>query len=88
MTVTVATGAGITDSVALLVLPSLMAMICTDPALTDATNPEDETVCNCAVLPELQVTVRPVRTFPLASRVVAVACVVCRALWLARPVTR
>jgi hypothetical protein len=76
LTVTVATGAGLTVSVALLVLPSLTAMICTDPAPAAVTIPVGETVA-IALSPELQVTARPVRIFPLASRVVAVACVVC-----------
>jgi hypothetical protein len=40
------------------------------------TTPVDETVAT-AVLSELQVMMRPVSTFPPASRAVAVACVVC-----------
>jgi len=73
---TVATGGGLTVSVALPVLPSLMAMICTEPAATAVTTPEEDTVAT-AEFRELQETLRPVRMLPLESRVVAVACVVC-----------
>jgi hypothetical protein len=74
--VTVATGAGLTVRVALPVLPSLIAMICTEPALTEVTSPVEETVA-MELLPELHDTLRPVRILPLPSRVVALACVVC-----------
>ena len=70
------TGAGLTVSVALPVFPSLIAMICTEPAPTLVTSPAGDTVA-IAVLPELHVTLRPVKMLPFASRVVAVACVVC-----------
>jgi len=76
LTVTVATGTGLTVSVALPVLVSLIAMICTDPALTAVTSPVAETVAT-AGLPVLHVTARPVRMLPEASRVVADACTVC-----------
>jgi hypothetical protein len=74
--VTAATGAGLIVSVALPVFPSLMAMTCTEPAPTAVTNPDEDTVA-IAELPELHITLRPVRMLPDASRVVAVACVVC-----------
>jgi hypothetical protein len=74
--VTVATGAGLTVSVALPVFPSLIAMICTEPGLFAVTTPVGETVATAA-LPELHVTLRPARGLPVESRVVAVACVVC-----------
>jgi hypothetical protein len=70
-----ATGAGLIVSVALPVFPSLIAMICTEPAPTAVTTPAGDTVAS-ALLPELHVTLRPVRMLPDASRVVAVACVV------------
>jgi hypothetical protein len=74
--VTVATGAGLTVRVALPVFPSLIAMICTEPGLTEVTSPVEDTVA-IELLPELHDTLRPVRMFPLASRVVGLACVVC-----------
>jgi len=74
-TVTLVTGAGVTVSVALPVFPSLIAMIWTEPGATAVTRPADDTVAT-AVLPELHEMLRPVRIFPEASRVVAVACVV------------
>jgi hypothetical protein len=51
-------------------------MICTGPALTLVTSPAGDTDA-IAVLPELHVTLRPVKMLPFTSRVVAVACVVC-----------
>jgi hypothetical protein len=62
--------------VALPVFPSLIAMICTDPELTEVTSPVEDTVA-IALLPELHVIERPVKMLPLPSRVVALACVVC-----------
>jgi hypothetical protein len=75
--VTVATGAGAAATVinAEPVLPSLVAVIDALPAETAVTSPEAETVA-IAVLAELQVTTRPVRTLLLASRVVADNCCV------------
>ena len=72
----VVTGAGLTVSVALPVFPSLIAMICTDPGLTEVTSPVEDTVA-IALLPELHAMERPVKMLPLPSRVVALACVVC-----------
>jgi hypothetical protein len=74
-TLTVVTGAAVTVRAALPLLPSLVAVMFTVPALTAVTSPVSETVA-AAVLSELQVIVRPVRTPPLASRSVAKACVV------------
>jgi len=70
-----ATGACVTVSVAFPVLPSLVAVIDALPAEIAVTSPDAETVA-IAVLAELQVTTRPVRTLLLASRVVADNCCV------------
>jgi|SRR5688500_2113333 len=80
-TATLATAAGGgggeegTVSAALPLRPSLVAVICTVPTATAVTRPDPETVATAELL-ELQLTARPVRTALLASRVVAVACVV------------
>jgi len=74
-TLTVATGAGVTVSAALPLLPPLVAVMLTEPALTAVTSPVVETVAT-AVLSELQVIAGPVKTPPAASRRVAVAWVV------------
>jgi hypothetical protein len=79
LTVTVATEAGLTVSVALPVLVSLVAMIWTEPGATLVTSPVADTVA-AAGLPELHVTLRPVRMLPAASRVIAVDWVVCPAV--------
>src|SRR5438067_10585545 len=55
--------------------PPLVAVMLVLPAATAVTNPELDTVA-IKVLPLAHVTVRPVRTLLLASRSVAVACVV------------
>ena len=73
VTVTVATGAGVTVRAALPVFPSLVAMMLAVPGLTAVTSPVDETVA-IPVLSELQVMTRPVKGWPLESSVVAVAC--------------
>jgi hypothetical protein len=72
-TVTLATGAGVTVIVAPPLCPSLEAVIIAVPVATAVTRPCASTVA-IAVLPETQVTERPVSVFPFASRVVAVAC--------------
>jgi hypothetical protein len=72
---TVSTGAGAgasTVNVEPPVCPSLLAMIDADPALTAVTVPLAETVATPGFALD-QVTVRPVKTFPAASRRVAVA---------------
>jgi len=71
-TVTVATGTGVTVIAAVPLWPSLVAVIVTGPpAATPVTTPVALTVAT-AGLELVQVTVRPVSTFPPASRVVAV----------------
>lgn len=55
--------------------PSLEAVTETVPALTPRTRPDAETVAT-AVLPELHVIARPVRTLLFASRVTADSCTV------------
>ena len=69
---TVATGMGVTFSVALPVFPSLVAVIVAFPGATAVTTPSDETVAT-PVFPLVHVTTRPVRTLLPASNVVAVA---------------
>src|SRR2546425_13288072 len=66
-----------TMTVALPLLPSLVAVIVADPAATPVTTPLALTV---AIAPLLvaHVTARPLRGFPLASLGVAVSCTVCR----------
>jgi hypothetical protein len=72
VTVTVATGAGVTVSAALPVLVSLVAMILAVPADTAVTSPLGETVATDVLL-ELHAIGRPLITRPCASSVVAVA---------------
>jgi hypothetical protein len=74
LTVTVATGAGagtVIEDVPVCV--SLVAVIVAVPALTAVTRPVELTVDTEDAL-ELHMTVRPVRTVPLESLVVAVSC--------------
>jgi hypothetical protein len=72
-TVTVATGAGMTVTVADPSWPSLDATMVTGPPIVTAvTSPVDETVAT-AVLVELQVTMRLEMAPPCASRGVAVS---------------
>jgi hypothetical protein len=82
-TATVATGGGggggaVTVTVAEPVCPSLVATMLAVPGATALTYPVADTVA-VAVLELDHVTTRPVSTFPLASRRVAVACVPCPA---------
>jgi hypothetical protein len=72
VTVTVATDAGVTVTVVLPVLLSLVAIMLAVPGATAVTRPAVDTVAT-PVLLELQVTARPVSTWLLASNVVAVA---------------
>jgi hypothetical protein len=58
------------------VLPSLVAVICTLPAATAVTSPEDELTDAMLGVALDQVTTRPVRTLLLASRIVADNCCV------------
>ena len=80
MTTTVATVVGpaaVTVSDAAPDFPSLVAVILAVPGLTAVTSPVPFTVATGALL-DVHVTTRPVSTVPLASVVVAVACVVAR----------
>jgi hypothetical protein len=75
-TLTVATGGGVTVTVADPSCPSLVATIVTGPPMVTAvTSPVEETVAT-AVFVELHVTVRLARVPPWASRGVAVSCTV------------
>jgi hypothetical protein len=56
------------------VLVSTVARIVAVPADIAVTTPAGETDATCGVR-QLQLTIRPVRTFPLESRATAVACV-------------
>jgi hypothetical protein len=81
-TVTVATGIGaggggaLTVSAAEPVCPSLVAMMLVEPALTAVTTPLELTEATPAFELDHE-TARPVRSFPFASRRVAVALAVC-----------
>ncbi|HWG35415.1 MAG TPA: hypothetical protein VN650_14695, partial [Gemmatimonadaceae bacterium] len=72
---TVATGTAVTDSDALPVFPSLVALIVVVPGAMEVTKPAESTRATDVAL-ELQTIVRPVSVLPLASRVTALACVV------------
>ena len=63
-----------TVSGALPVFPSLEAMIFAVPGETAATTPVVAEIVATVVLSELHAIALPVRTFPFASRAVAVAC--------------
>jgi hypothetical protein len=65
----------VTVTVTLPLLPSLVAVIETDPVFFPVTTPDCDTVA-VLVLPDDHVIVRPVRTFPFASFVVAVSVTV------------
>src|SRR5438876_11208536 len=67
---------GVTVTLALPLLPSLVAVIVVDPAATPLTSPLPLTVAT-AVLPLAHVTIRPDSALPLASFGVAVSCWVC-----------
>src|SRR5213593_5203160 len=65
----------VTVTAAVPLLPSLVAVIVAEPAATPVTRPLPFTVATAAS--ELdQVTVRPVRAFPLASWRVALTCAI------------
>jgi hypothetical protein len=76
LTVTVATGDGVTVSRAAPVFPSLVAMILAVPAFTAVTSPVVGLTVATAVLSELHAIVRAVSTRPWESTNVAVASVV------------
>ena len=75
-TVTVATGGGVTVTLAVPLFPSLVAVIVAEPAATPVTTPLDDTVA-IPVLELDYVTARPVSTLLFASYAVAVSCTVC-----------
>src|SRR5437016_5514215 len=82
VTVTDATGTGVTVMAAVPLWPSLVAVIVAEPATFAVTSPVPVTVAT-GVLVLAHVTERPVRMLPLASRRVAVSCCVCPAGTLA-----
>jgi len=75
LTVTEATGTGVTVMVYVPLCPSLVAVIVAEPAATPVTKPLALTVATAA-LPVAHVTVRPLRAVPFASFGVAVNWVV------------
>ena len=75
VTVTVLTGASVTVIEDVPVFVSLVAVIVVAPAPTAVTRPFPSTVAAAGSL-EVQVTVRPVSTFPFASLVTEVSCCV------------
>src|SRR5450759_1986308 len=74
-TVTDATGASVTVTVAFPALPSLVAVMFAEPAPTALMRPDVETVQTLVSL-ELQLITRPVSTLLFASRVTAESCTV------------
>src|SRR5437867_9867631 len=74
-TATDATGTSVTVSAAVLLLPSLVAVIVADPGVTPATRPLPLIVATL-VLPLDHVTVRPVSVPPAESFGVAASCAV------------
>src|SRR5881396_2947873 len=75
LTVTDATGTIATVTLAVPLFPSLVAVIVADPAATPVTSPAADTVA-IAVFELVHATPRPVSTFPAASLVTALSCVV------------
>src|SRR5712691_7344326 len=75
VTVTPATGTGVTVTLDVPLCPSLVAVIVAEPAATPVTSPLPFTVAMAVLLLD-QVTTRPVRGFPFASLGVAVSCTV------------
>jgi hypothetical protein len=68
-----AAAGALTVTAAVPLTPSAVAVIVADPAPTAVTRPVPLTVATAGAL-EVQVTSRPVRSAPLASRAVAVSC--------------
>jgi hypothetical protein len=79
--VTDATGTGVTDTAAVPLLPSLVAVIVAEPVATPVTSPLALTVATAALLLP-HVTTRPDSVLPLASRGVAVSWIACPTLTL------
>src|SRR5207302_686084 len=75
VTVTDATGTGVTVMAAVPFWPSLVAVIVAEPATFPVTSPVPVTVATDVLL-LAHVTERPVRMLPLASRRVALSCTV------------
>jgi hypothetical protein len=73
--VTEVTGRFVTLTVAVALVPSLVAVIVTDPTATPLTRPLGDTVA-MALLVVVQVTVRPGSTVPPASFAMALSCCV------------
>src|SRR5579885_19081 len=76
LTVTLATGTVVTVTVAVPLLPSLVAVIVAEPAATPVTSPVPLTVATPGA-PLAQETVRPASGAPVESSGVAVSCTVC-----------
>lgn len=74
-TVTVATGTALTFTVAVVDLPSLVAVIVVLPAVRPLTTPLADTVADAGLLDD-QLTARPVSTCPPASVVVGTSVTV------------
>ena len=75
LTLTEATGTGLTVMLAVPLLPPLVAVIVVDPAATAVTSPVPFTLATAA-LPVLHATLLPLRAFPAESLGVAVNCAV------------
>src|SRR5204862_5294670 len=73
LTVTEATGTAVTVMPEVPLLPSDVAVMVAEPALTPLTSPLPPTLATAVLLLD-HVTTRPVSTFPLASFGVAVSC--------------
>jgi len=73
---TEATGTVVTVIVAVLLLPSLVAVIVVEPGATPVTWPLELTLATLALL-LAQVMVRPAKVLPVESFGVAVSCTVC-----------
>src|SRR5438093_163346 len=82
LTVTEATGTAVTVTTDVPLLPSDVAVIVAEPAVTPLTSPLPFTVATDVLLLD-QVTTRPVSGLPFASLGVAVSCTVCPATTLA-----
>jgi len=75
VTVTLATGTGVTVTLDVPLFPSLVAVIVAEPVTTPVTSPLPFTVATAVLLLD-QVTTRPVSAAPFASFGIAVSCTV------------